>query len=478
MTYLVGHRTVLTGFTVVVAVVLGLSSLALSDPKVGLVLFAAGALTIAALVTCVTRPALLIPLFMVTLIAAPTIQIGGIAVSLSDAVAAGALLGLPFIPEALQNLRKPIGLTAVAWLVAMALSLIAPLLAGKGYALVDGLKLLRIAGVVLPILLWRKVSMDLGRISGWLLAAGAVSCAIGIIAFGSDLLSGLAGKQAGQFIFLPGQVMSRATGLYGEAGSFGDVGAIVVLLAWFKLREKRSTLTTLLSLVAAGLGALALVEAYSRSSLLFLAAALAVALIAEHRSAGAALGVAGVLLACWIAVSTLQPDLTRAFVVDRVGAGLAGNVDYTSGRLSNWPAIFSLYASDPTDWALGLGYKSLSSDSGNPLGSLPGDNNYLTAVAETGIMGLATMIGFLVALGVFLRSAPRSRLRSAALGIYGGVLAQSFFVDVMTYHRVLGILVLMGALLPAREEAATRQSRTYQTGIVEASAVASGSGQR
>ena len=112
-----------------------------------------------------------------------------------------------------------------------------------------------------------------------------------------------------------------------------------------------------------------------------------------------------------------------------------------SGRLENWSTLAAFIAAHPWQTAAGIGYKTLAYTEylGQPLIA---DNAYLSALVETGIAGLVSLVALNAAI---IRSAFRVARRPRAF--YGkwifcfwiGFSLQMLSGDVLTYWRILPV---------------------------------------
>jgi O-antigen ligase len=115
-----------------------------------------------------------------------------------------------------------------------------------------------------------------------------------------------------------------------------------------------------------------------------------------------------------------------------------------SGRLDSWRTILSFLFEHPAYLIFGVGYKTLPYS--DFLGTTAiADNAYLSALAETGMVGLAALIAFLIALlRTGYRAANDSDPEKAFFGAWTfcfwcGQAAQMLSGDLLTYWRVLPI---------------------------------------
>jgi O-antigen ligase len=252
-----------------------------------------------------------------------------------------------------------------------------------------------------------------------------------------------------QYVWLASGVYRRAQGVFYEASTLGNVCAsFLVLTAVCLARRTESPIPKALLLAGGGAFFTAMMLSFSRASLVNLAVALPVLLwmergrIAWARAAVALSVAAGVgLAALWrLAPQTIEYYFSR--LLWSASAAMEGSGRVLSGRAESWAFLADFLAQNPWQALLGVGYKTLaySDVAGKPVVA---DNAYLSALVETGLLGLAALLAMSLS---FLRLAWRaSQAGSAAARIFGtwmlcfwcGQMAQMLSGDLLTYWRVL-----------------------------------------
>jgi O-antigen ligase len=134
--------------------------------------------------------------------------------------------------------------------------------------------------------------------------------------------------------------------------------------------------------------------------------------------------------------------------------------DIFSGRFESWRVLLRFLAAHPWHAVFGIGYKTLpySDYIGQKVIS---DNMYLSMLVETGIIGLATLIWFNIAILNAARRAARNANPDAAFFgtwmfcFWLGECVQMLSADLLTYWRVLPVyfLVLAWAVRAGRASA-------------------------
>jgi O-antigen ligase len=262
-----------------------------------------------------------------------------------------------------------------------------------------------------------------------------------------------------QFIWLDSGVYRRAQGLFYEASTLGNFCAFfLTMIAVSIFRSRKDRPIHLPSLVVGGaVLTAALALSYSRASVINIVVSLT-ALWALQRKSGSIwktlLTLAGSAAAAGWAGYALAPEFFRAYGF-RIWYSLVYSTTSTngvlSGRLDGWRTILDYLAEHPWSLLLGLGYKTLpySGVMGKPVIA---DNAYLSALAETGLVGLAALLFFLYAvLREGYRAArdedqQRSFFGAWTFCFWCGQAAQMLSGDLLTYWRVLPIYLWVLAL--------------------------------
>jgi len=274
-----------------------------------------------------------------------------------------------------------------------------------------------------------------------------------------------------QFIWLDTGVYRRAQGVFYEASTLGNLCAFFLEMIAVAMFRPRAAFTvrsdqpfSRLALFSGGaVLATALVLSFSRASLVNLAVALVV-LFWLHRKQirwsrlvitvglfGASAG--AILLAAFPAFTGMA--WLRLFNALQYFSESPNAV--LSGRVASWQTLLSFLASNPWHALLGVGYKTLPYSDFIGVTAV-GDNTYLTLLVETGVVGLAAVIGLNCAVLVYALRAARSAspLRSFCgtwmACFWAGQVVQMFSADLLTYWRVLPVYFFVLALA-GREEA-------------------------
>jgi len=262
-----------------------------------------------------------------------------------------------------------------------------------------------------------------------------------------------------QFVWLDSGVLRRAQGLFYEASILGNFCVFfLVMIGVSIVRPAHERPVPLAWMVGGGvlLGA-AVVLSYSRASVVNLLVSVgALCLLQRKRGSSwrpmmALVSAAG--LACFVCYLVV-PELFSAYTF-RIWNSVIYSVSSTngilSGRLDSWRTILNFLVANPWHLIIGVGYKTLpySDVMGAPVIA---DNTYLSALAETGLIGLAALLFLLVAiLRMGYRAAKdtdpgRSFFGAWTFCFWCGQVAQMFSGDLQTYWRVLPIYFWVLAL--------------------------------
>ena len=250
-----------------------------------------------------------------------------------------------------------------------------------------------------------------------------------------------------QYVWLDSGVYRRAQGLFYDASALGNFCAFFLVMSVVALVRRSPPI---LSRLAASLGAIlfltTLLLSFSRAAMgAAMISLLALAVLERKRWAKAR------VLFALVALSTLTiaafvltlPEFAYTYWA-RVGVGwdtVFANPDRVlSGRLDHWSTIAAFIAGHPWQTIAGIGYKTLpyTKHLGDPVIA---DNMYLSALVETGILGLASLLALNAAV---LWISYRKARQSSFFGVWmfcfwTGELFQMFAGDVLTFWRVLPI---------------------------------------
>jgi O-antigen ligase len=368
----------------------------------------------------------------------------------------------------LSEWRTPLnGLTgaAAALILAMLLSVVWALLySGPAVAAGSAARVL-LFGVSLYTLFYFSYGPGTGEVAqplrwtSWLYALGIASAILACLDFYFQLLPPAGFGE--QFVWLSSGVYRRAQGVFYEAGVLGTLCSFFLVwtaLAW--LEPPPRTLPSKWLAAGAVVLSAALLFSFSRASLLNLLAAFT-AIFVLHRGRFSIRRIAPLTLAAGAGALLLTYIVFPAFVETYVLRLVYSGIDFgekpdvvLGGRFTAWTTIFGALGGEPTKWLFGVGFKTL------PYGGLGepviADNMYICMLAETGLVGLGAMLGFLAVLVWRSFQAARSADRTVSfLGawtfcFWTGMLVHMLSVDALTYWRVLPIYFAVAGLA-ARE---------------------------
>ena len=253
---------------------------------------------------------------------------------------------------------------------------------------------------------------------------------------------------APQFLWLKSGVYRRAQGLFYEASTLGNFSAFFLVATVVALSEPR--VRRMFSSVALGSGLMvfsaALLLSFSRASVICAALAIVVLGILERRRWLRSRGLVAlaILIPAAAGVFALAlPEVAGAYWA-RVGLTLNRLLiapdSVLSGRLESWSTIAGFIAEHPWQTLVGIGYKTLPYTEylGRPVIA---DNMYLSLLVETGVLGMAALVGLN---GAILITCWRAMRRGSFYGkwlfcFWLGEVVQMLTGDILTYWRVLPV---------------------------------------
>jgi hypothetical protein len=258
-----------------------------------------------------------------------------------------------------------------------------------------------------------------------------------------------------QFVWLESGVYRRAQGVFYEASTLGNLCAfflvtIAVSLAGLGSAAGKRPLSRAALLAGTVVFTSALMLSYSRASLVNVIVSILMLLFLQRQRIGlrrllllpsVALGAAAV------AGYFLFPRFS-AFYWERLSASVlyffTATEGILSGRLESWSVLVRFLSDHPWHAVFGVGYKTLpySDFIGRPIIA---DNAYLSALVETGVIGLAAMLLFnFTVLGIAWRAMRGRDPKQAFFGtcvfcFWVGEMFQMMSGDLLTYWRVLPV---------------------------------------
>jgi O-antigen ligase len=291
----------------------------------------------------------------------------------------------------------------------------------------------------------RQSAREAERTAAWLFSIAILAALFGCIDFVYQLPAP-AGFGA-QFIWLDSGVYRRAQGLFYDASALGNFCAFFLVMSVVALVNRSPRI---LSRPAAGFGSVlflaALLLSFSRAAMgAAMLSMFALAVLERKRwakgkvvAAVAALGVATI-----VGFAVALPEVAYTYWA-RIGVGwdtLFANPDRVlSGRLDHWNSIAAFIVGHPGQTLAGIGYKTLPYTEylGKPVIA---DNMYLSALVETGVLGLATLIAlnFAILWTSYRKARQGSFFGTWMFCFWIGEVFQMFAGDVLTFWRVLPV---------------------------------------
>jgi O-antigen ligase len=257
-----------------------------------------------------------------------------------------------------------------------------------------------------------------------------------------------------QFIWLHSGVYRRAQGLFYDASALGNFCAFFLVMSVVALVHRERGKKMLPTAVASAGGVLfltALLVSFARAPLL--AAGISCLMLAAlekgrwaHRrwtSPRLLLALAAVAIVAATLFTLALPEFAQGYW-DKVGQNWSSLFtapdDVLSGRLGSWRTIGGFIAHHPWQTLAGIGYKTLPYT--QHYGKLVmADNMYLSALVETGVFGLFSLLALNAAI---LRVCYRAAQQGSFFGkwmfcFWVGEMFQMFAGDILTFWRILPV---------------------------------------
>lgn len=285
-----------------------------------------------------------------------------------------------------------------------------------------------------------------------LLALGTLAAAYGIIDFYAPIP--IPHPFAEQFIYLHGEKIRRAQGLFYEASSFGNMCAFFLALSLI-VRHSVSRGLSIISktwlYLMIGVFSTALFLSYSRGSWMNVLVTVTVFLMLQQKLRLRFATLVILLIGSFVfLVYLVSPEIVLNFFQWRLGNLLDLWTDpnfASSGRWETWMKLGGFFADHPWLLFFGIGYKTLPHT--NLFGpALIADNGFLSLAFETGILGLVAFMSLNMA--IFRSLHKTSQHRNSTIHLYStflfafwcGEMVQMMTGDIFTYWRNLIVYFL------------------------------------
>lgn len=361
------------------------------------------------------------------------LPIGGVLLSLSD-----LLLPVSLVMIFLLILRGATLSMPAAFLLGYLLSVLISV-ATINTSLMEPafLRAVRLCGVCVPFVLASMCSFSdsfhLRRLQRAFFISASLSVAIGIAFFFFNI-NVTTNMQEYDY---DGLLRFRALGLFGDSGAFGTLSALCFSLGLATFLMSRLTPVTMgllffyvllgIATVYVSLSRLLLISVVG--SLLAMPVLLRLARIRVSRVfLKRAFGTLALVTTVASVTFLWSPTGVQAVVISRVNDTLTGDWDSAAGgRVGTWEHYLSLVE---RNLITGVGYKTLILKEG-----VAPDNNYFSALIETGLLGFVFFIGFILSVTVRLFRGMRRRPYDVfpVVVMWVVILAIAMVADVFTY---------------------------------------------
>jgi hypothetical protein len=259
-------------------------------------------------------------------------------------------------------------------------------------------------------------------------------------------------------IIIGNRVFQRAAGFVGESNAAANYFGIICLITLAYLLHKRvDTIKNSVRLVTLLASGVALILTFSRGSLLgTVAGAIIIGFISRHgnlkRLGVYLLSFLGLFLCLWLADPQILSALTSKFQL-----AFNENMNVASShRLGEWQWALNWLGENPIYLFFGTGYKLMNTQQWySTYGVSVLDNSYISALFETGIIGLASTVILLLSLFRLsvrgLKYDSRTRVLSTALlGCLVMQCINMITVDAMTFWRSILVIFVLAAIITVR----------------------------
>lgn len=423
---------------------------------------------------CVKSPHLCLYLYLATALAIPPIYPDALGGEIPVYASSFFLLigGLILLIRSEEFKIQPdvIGKSSLCFLVAIALSL--PFgfwLSGTSTGFQSCLRFFLILQPFLVYVWIRGFALitddrDLSVFIKLLLGIGLMAAVYGIVDFYFPIP--IPHPFAEQFIYLKGERIRRAQGLFYEASSFGNMCAFFLglsLTAAYSKRQRESIIHLLMSYLLIGIFTTALFLSYSRGAWANVLVTVVLLLLLQPKNTARLLGMISFLMGGFVfLIYQISPEVVLNFFDWRLGAlsEIWSDPNFaTSGRWETWGKLIDFFADHPWLLLFGIGYKTLAL---SPLfgESLITDNGFMSILFETGILGLGAFLWLtavlLHSLLQWAREASHETRTYAAFmfAFWCGEMVQMLTGDIFTYWRNM---IIFFALIAAIQQSARHQ---------------------
>lgn len=396
------------------------------------------------------KPRAWLPMYMFFLPVSPQVAVGDIPVSMTNIIFfAGffAIVSYRLMNRKWKVPRSLIVSTTALLLLSLSISaLYAWLMWGGKIGQISALKVLRISEAFIVLFMSFGFNaaistLALKRLFHALFFGAAIGAAFGLLSvINIDLFYSLykAERYYGFKILIPGVELWRAVGVFLDPNHLSSYMSMIILLAIVLWRRREISVSSPFLAIVLVLCSTALLMTFSRAGWLFLLVSMAVYVLVSRdltgqRKAALLSTMLGSLVLCVIIFGFVLPGLNVGLlnrVLSTVDLASSGEWNAAmSGRLQVWQVGWHVFLTHPI---FGIGYKCL------PELFLMGDNNYLTMLAEGGIVGAIIWVFWLgvVTSGTY-RLARKHWLGEYLFAVWLAMLVNMATADIMTYWRTL-----------------------------------------
>lgn len=316
------------------------------------------------------------------------------------------------------------------------------------------LRVIRLFEFFLPFFLCFTINIDKSKIdkaAAIFIISGFLSLVIGMFVFIFQIhIKGV--TQSYSFL---GFHLMRAGGVYGNTGPYGILIAVwtVVTLLFAVYFVSNKFYKMLIIFVTLVISTANIIASLSRASVLFILVAFSVWILVNIVSfrkrnlktvVNYTISFLLLMLLLFLFLDIVNPSIIdimyRRFIQQTL---LSSDLSYvTSGRIDIWKQYYMYFFDNPLT---GIGYKGIIFAL-----KLPPDNDYLSLLVETGIIGFLSFSLFnLILIALLFKRAVRLNDNHAKIGIsiLIGLLASALTADVFTYWNIIPIIYIYIGLI-------------------------------
>lgn len=313
------------------------------------------------------------------------------------------------------------------------------------------LKFIRIVYIILSYVLIKNVNIknqiNIQKILKCILIGGIISSVLGIIFFINQNTI----YNPSQTMYFYGKVYFRAGGVFKEASTFGCFMSFNIILSLIFIYNDKIYVNKYLCYINIVLSLIGLLISYTRISMISLIIVVFIFCIKKWKIIMR--NIAGIIIGLIIITSMLNNNsYYKYFYESRIQPLFTINKTnvnkISTGRLDIWSENINEFLKSDYKIVFGSGYKS-SVDNQNKINSDIVDNNFISALTQTGIIGLVLFLALNITIfySLFKKSPYKKNYMSIFLDaskyLWLVIFIHMFTCDAFTYYRNVSFLFIM-----------------------------------